>query len=125
MPLESDARIYEFLASCNNDVETAKFLLHSTLSFGKGNNLLLLFFLSFFLSFFLFFFFSFCVFCFFFPFPVLEQKRLLRRAKFFHVVFLYRLCAHKNHSRSSCIISCTTRRPRAKTRHGLLDVRCV
>ena len=38
MPLESDARAYEFLASCNNDVELAKFFLHSTLSFGKGND---------------------------------------------------------------------------------------
>ena len=38
MPLESDARAYEFLASYNNDVERAKFFLHSTLSFGKGND---------------------------------------------------------------------------------------
>ena len=40
MPLESDARAYEFLASCNNDVELAKFFLHSTLSYGKGKDLL-------------------------------------------------------------------------------------
>ena len=36
MPLETDSYVFEFLASCDNDVKLARARMYSLLSFGKG-----------------------------------------------------------------------------------------